>query len=94
MIRFVNRYSIPIEQLPISAFNCIDTETNMLMEDSIIKRECYYVYHIGKDTDRYQRVIALNFVNVCETNEEDDLSNLGFEYIRQTPQGHKMWMRK
>lgn len=93
MIRFVNRYSVPIEHLPINAFNCLDTETNMIMEDSILKRECYYVYHIGKDTDRYQRVIALSFVNVCETDEEDDLSNYGFKYIREIPNGRKMWGR-
>ena len=92
MIRFVNRYSVPIEHLPITAFNYLDAETDTLMEEGM-KRENYFVYHIGKDNDRYLRVIALDFVDVCETDKDDDLSSFGFKYIRQTPDGHKMWGR-
>lgn len=93
MIRFVNKYTIPVVSLPIEAFNCLDTETNMLIEGGSMQDE-YYAYHIGEDTDRYQRVIALSFVDVCETDKEDDLSDLGFEYISHTVDGLKMWRKK
>ena len=93
MIRFVNRYTTAIDCLPDSVFNCLDTETNMLMENTIMKRECYYPYHLGENTDRYQRVVALSFVNICETDKEDDLSSYGFKFIRETPNGWKMWGR-
>ena len=94
MIRFVNRYTEPMYHIPASLFNCLDTETNILIEiDNVIPNENYYVFHIGKDTDRYKRVIALSYVDICETDQEDDLSDFGFKCIGQTFNGHKMWSR-
>lgn len=94
MIRFVDKYTIPVESLPIEAFNCFDTETKMLMEDHIFKNEYYYVFHNGKDTDRYKRVIALAYVDICQTDPQDDLSRYGFKCIGQKLNGLKWWMRK
>lgn len=92
MIRFVDRYSCNTELLPWETFSCLDTETNMLM-DNVLEGENYYVYHNGKDTDRYKRVIALSFVDVCQTDEEDDLSMFGFELFGHLPNRRNWWRR-
>ena len=93
MIRFVNRYSMPMPFLPISIFNVFDIKTNTLMiKDIIIPNENYYIYHNGKESDRYKRVIALSYVEVCETDIDDDLSKYGFQLIRHLNE-RKIWNR-
>lgn len=82
MIRFVYEYSVLKEYYIDKLFNCLDTKINMLMEkDKILPNGDYYIFHIGKDTDRYQRVVLLDLIDICETDETDDLSAFGFECI-------------
>lgn len=91
MIRFVDKFVWDADKyngVPFEAFNCIDTETGMFMDEGILPNEVYYLYHNGEDTDRYQRVIALSFVDVCRTDETDDLSPYGFKLI-----GLNRWIR-
>mgnify|MGYP003299653393 CR=1 FL=1 len=65
----------------------------MLVNNNIMKRECYYIYHNGKETDRYKRAVALDLVDICETDQEDDLSNFGFHCIEQLINEYKKWSR-
>ena len=91
MIRFVEKFTWDTKKyraLPPEAFNCIDTETDMLMERDILDNEIYYLYHNGEDADRYKRVVALSFVDVCTTDGTDDLSKYGFKLI-----GFNRWIR-
>lgn len=94
MIRMVNLYSFPIGLLPIDIFNVIDTKTNLLMEKTIWEAKNYYVYDTGEDTDRYKRVINLLYVEMCETDEEDNLSDFNFKHLGYTPFQRKIWIKK
>ena len=97
MIRFVDKFCWDrkkYQEVPFEAWNCLDTETGKLMSDCVIQGEDYYVYHNGQDTDRYKRVIALSFVDICQTDKEDDLSKYGFKLIGQKLNGLNWWMRK
>ena len=94
MIRMVNLYSFPVELLPIDTFNVIDIKTNLLIEKTIWKPKNYYIYHIGKDTDRYKRVINLLYVEMCETDEEDNLSDFNFKLLGHTPFQRKIWIKR
>lgn len=95
MIRFINKFIMPTEEecLPANTFVCVDTETNMLVNSNIMKPKCYYICHNGKETDRYKRAVMLDFVEICETDQEDNLSNFGFHYIEQLIDGYKKWSR-
>jgi hypothetical protein len=86
MIRNVNKFTREkefYECVPSAIYNAVDIETNELLEDGVIKDGIYYIFHNGKVSDKYQRVVNLKFVDVCETDLEDDLSVYGFKLIRQ-----------
>jgi hypothetical protein len=93
MIRFVYEYSVLKEYYIDKLFNCLDTKINILMEkDKILPNGDYYIFHIGKDTDRYQRVVLLDLIDICETDETDDLSTFGFKCIGYG-YGYKIWKK-
>lgn len=94
MIRVIDKYTCAAEDVPFEAWNCIDTETKMLMNEGAIKNEVYYVCHNGKDSDRYKRVVALKYIDICQTDKEDNLSRYGFKLIGQKLSGLNWWMRK
>jgi hypothetical protein len=77
MITFVNKFTRPICYLKEDAYVVIDTET----ENTIVTQKQYYLYHRGKPTDRYKRYINLDYVDVCETEENDNLTEYGFVRI-------------
>lgn len=74
MITFVNRFTIPICYLKVDTYKVVDTET----DNAITNSKQYYLYHCGKSTDRYKRFINLRYVDICETEDEDDLTDYGF----------------
>lgn len=76
---------------PPEGFSVFDTKTYKMMDNSNNKK--YYICHTGKDTDRYQRAVALDFVKVCLADAEDDLSEYGFRIIGQVSDGHKIYNR-
>jgi hypothetical protein len=100
MIRIVNKFIFPdcCDDPATLAYNILDTKTGMLLEENP-SDFTYYIYDLpfsvdGKSDCRYERVIALEFVEVCETDKEDDLSDFGFTLINpHTAHGYKMWQK-
>lgn len=100
MIRSVNKWYCDQRthpKLPLSTFNIVDTTTNSFMEPDETGVAKYYLFHNRDINDIYKRVVDLNFVEVCETDLEDDLSIYGFELIgniHYSTRILKRWVRK
>jgi hypothetical protein len=100
MIRKVNKFAfLDSCNDPASlAYNILDAETGMLLEENP-SDFTYYIYDLpfsvdSKSDGRYERVVALEFVEVCETDQEDNLSDFGFTLINShTAHGYKMWQK-
>lgn len=95
MIRSINKFTYDkefYECIPSAIYNVLDIETNELMEYGM-KYGIYYIFHNGEDSDRYQRVVNLRFVDVCETDLKDDLGEYGFKLIRQIG-ARKQWVKE
>jgi hypothetical protein len=100
MIRIINKFALPdcCNDPASLVYNILDTETGMLLEDNQ-SDFTYYIYDMpfsvdSKSGGRYERVIALEFVEVCETDQEDDLNDFGFTLINShTAHGYKMWQK-
>jgi hypothetical protein len=99
MIRNVNKFAFPdcCNDPATLAYNILDTETGMLLEENP-SDFTYYIYDLpfsvdSKSSGRYKRVIALDFIEVCETDQEDDLNGFGFTLINNNFKGYKLWQR-
>jgi hypothetical protein len=94
MIRIIDKFNHDFckydDALLLGAFNVLDTQTNMLME-SFFGNPNYYIFHNGKDSDRYKRVVNLELVTICHADRGDDLSKYGFKLIGRSVDGFNRW---
>lgn len=99
MIRNVNKFTREIEYLSSVAvsnlFATYDTETQAIIDvdKGWIENGIYYTFHNGSDSDTYLRKVDLRYVDVCETDLDDDLTEYGFKLFGQRCDGVRMLKR-
>ena len=91
MITEVVKYTNNWELHPDEIFNCLDIDTNELMDPAYMSAQ-YYLFHCGDYHDRYQRVVNLRYVDACMTEFHDNLTKYGFKLIRVIGD-YKFWVR-
>lgn len=99
MIRNVNKFTREIEYLSSVAvsnlFTTFNTETQSIVDvdRGWIENGNYYTFHNGSDSDTYLRKVDLRYVDVCETDLDDDLTEYGFKLLGQRYDGFRMLKR-
>ena len=92
MITEVVKYADNWQLYPQEVFNCLDTDTNELMDTTYTPFEQYYLFYCGDYYDRYQRVVNLRYVDACITDFHDNLTKYDFKLIRIFGD-YKFWVR-
>ena len=94
MITSIVKYTNNWDLYPNQLFNCLDKETDTMLEDTGLPDSEYYPFpsSIGNYRDRYLRVIALRFVDACFTDKFDDMTKYGFKLVREYG-SEKFWVR-
>ena len=99
MIRRINKFTREFEYLSgfelLNSFVTFNTETQTIIDvDSrLIKDSKYYTFHNGSDSDTYLRQVDLRYVDVCETDLDDDLTEYGFKLVGQIYDDFRMLKR-
>lgn len=86
MIKDICKFTVPIDKLPVWAFNIYELKTNKyLMEEKLpygVKNNYYFYNPYDIKDDKYPTVVLLDYVNVCITDSEDNLEPYGFYKIK------------
>ena len=99
MIRNVNKFARKVEYLSSVAvsnlFATFNTETQSIVDvdRAWIENGNYYTFHNSSDSDTYLRKVDLRYVDVCETDLDDDLTEYGFKLLGQRYDGFRMLKR-
>ena len=99
MIRNVNKFTRETEHLSSIAYSNLfavfNTETQEFVDvdKSWIENGSYYTFHNGSDSDVYLRQVDLRYVDVCETDLDDDLTQYGFKLLGQRYDSFRMLKR-
>lgn len=99
MIRRVNKFTRTFEYLSgiemNNVFATFNTETQAIIDVDLglVKDGKYYTFHNGSDSDTYLRQVDLRYVDVCETDLDDDLTEYGFVLLGQRYDDFRMLKR-
>ena len=99
MIRNVNKITIEFEYLSSiemsNLFATFNTETQTIIDvdKGWVEDGKYYTFHKDSDSDIYLRKVDLRYVDICETDLDDDLTEYGFKLLGQRYDGFKTLRR-